>query len=212
MNNIITPFFTNILIKDYEKSEQWNCELINTLKALSLNGEYCDLRKDLKNNKNTFLLTYDYHKLSKPYVITEETSSMFPIIKELRDMYIDCFYELASSFKNNILTKDEIKKIFFSDSGNFTELKKNMVVGLHNHPSRAFAIFYLSDVDNSQYGGELILHDPAFHANKRFHPKQKIKIKTKKNRMIIGPSYIWHEVSKFYGKDRFCAVVDLDRK
>jgi len=54
MNNIITPFFTNILIKDYEKSEQWNCELINTLKALSLNSEYCDLRKDLKNNKILF--------------------------------------------------------------------------------------------------------------------------------------------------------------
>jgi hypothetical protein len=106
---------------------------------LSLTDEYCDLKKDLKNNKNTFLLKYDYHKLSKPYIITKEMASMFPIIKELRDMYIDCFYELASSFKNNILTKDEIKKIFFSDSGNFTELKKNMVVGLHNHPSRAFA-------------------------------------------------------------------------
>ena len=83
--------------------------------------------------------------------------------------------------------------------------------GIHSHPgSTAFGIFYLTDVDNKKDGGKLILRDPSFHTNPGFRSLMTHEIETKAGRLVIAPSYIWHEVTPYYGKeDRITVVSNL---
>lgn len=209
---IISPFSSKILVKDLELPASWTQELEITLKFLMLDKEEnCSLSKSLKDNNLRLIYRYDEHKSSKPYIINEGTAKKHKVIEDLRNIFIDGFCELNREY-NNQYDEQYLRKTFLFDSGNFAILKKGQRVGLHNHPSIAFAIFYLTDVDNENDGGELILYDPSFNQNKHFSPKRDMKIATKKNRLIIGPANVWHEVTPYYGNyDRLCAVIDLKR-
>jgi hypothetical protein len=206
---IFCPFYNKILIKDYSFSDSWNEELITTLKYLSLEKDkYCGHTEKLEENYE--LLKYDEQKNDKPYIVTEKNSHSFPIIKTLRNLFLECFHEYNNSFEEKI---DNIDKIFLKDEGNLATLKYGQRVGLHQHPSYCFAIFYLTDVDNEKDGGELVLLDPSFNTQNNFCSAKEYKVKTKKNRMVVASSYIWHEVTPYYGKkERLCAVIDLGRK
>lgn len=208
---IFTPFCSKILIKDYEFSEDWNKRLISTLKYLSLNKEeYCEHFLKLKDKNYSEILKFDKHKDSKPYVISERNGEKFPIIKELRNLFLECFIEYNKSFETK---ENDIKKKFLSDDGNFAIIKTGQRVGLHEHPSQCFAIFYLTDVDNEKNGGELLILDPSFNTQKNFCNEKYISIETKKHRMVVASSYLWHEVTPYYGNsERMCAVIDLGRK
>ena len=83
---------------------------------------------------------------------------------------------------------------------------------IHNHGSyvNAFAIFYLTDVNIEKDGGELILHDPSFSGLENFHENKVFKISPKKNRMVICPNHIWHEVARYNGEnERLCVIINL---
>lgn len=209
---IVSPFYSKLLVKDYDRPDSWTEELIFTLKYLTLSKEEnCTLTNDLKDETLQELFRYDSQKLSKPYVISETTAKEHKIIKELRDIFIDGFCELNKEY-SNLYDETYLRNVYLADAGNFAVIKQGQRVGLHNHPSIAFAIFYLTEVDNSQDGGELILYDPSFNQSPHFTSRREIKIQTKKNRLVIGPANVWHEVTPYRGKnDRMCAVIDLKR-
>lgn len=143
---------------------------------------------------------------------TSENISSFPILGKLREKFIDGFYKLSNSFESNTLTKQMIEQMVCKNSGKLPLMKKGDYKRTHNHyGASAFAVFYLSDVNNDKHGGKLILKDPSFHSNLNFHPPEEYEIETKKNRLIISPGYVWHEVSPYLGEeDRLTIVINLD--
>ena len=209
---IVNPFYRKILVKDYDLPDSWTDELIVTLKYLELDKDRnCSFTQQLKDEKESMHFVNDKHKITKPYIIHEKTAKEHNIITELRKIFIDGFCELNEEYEN-LYTEEYLRQVYLNDSGNFAVLKPGSYVGSHNHPSIAFAIFYLTDVDNDKDGGELILHDPSFNTNIHFAPPKIVKIPTKKNRLVIGPSNMWHEVEPYNGStNRMCAVIDLKR-
>jgi hypothetical protein len=209
---ILTPFSSKILIRDYDFPDLWTRELISTLQFLSLTkSANCTLTMSLEDSEVADMFRYDGHKNTKPYIIHSESAKEFKVIDDLRKIFIDGFCELNSAYGNQY-SEEYLKSEYDNDSGNFAVLKSGQRVGLHNHPSIGFAIFYLTDVDNIADGGELVLHDPSFNRSPHFHPPKEIKVQTKKNRLVVGPANVWHEVTPYTGSaDRMCAVIDLQR-
>ena len=133
-------------------------------------------------------------------LFTEENFSVFPILKELKQLFADGFYKLAESDPNNTLTKESIELMMDNHSGRLPIMKTNDYKGIHSHPgATAYGIFYLTDVDNDKDGGKLVLRDPSFHINPGFRRKMTYEIETKCCRLIIAPAHIWHEVTPYYG-------------
>jgi len=193
-------FTVNALIKDYDKTNEWSLELGLAAKAV--------FQLYLAESGKT------YEQLGDDEIpfFTQENIKQFPIIGELQQIFIDGFYELASSYEDNILTRDDIARMVANNSGKLPFMKKHQFKRTHNHVGAcAFGIFYLSDVNNEQQGGELILRDPAFHSNYQFHSAQEFPVETKKNRLVVVPGYIWHDVSPYMGdEERLAVVINLD--
>ena len=198
---MITSIFPNkVLIKDFDLSDDWNNNITALVKAvfakeLAEKGNYTDAGND-----------------SIP-VFTEENMKSCPELAELRQMFVDGFYELASSYSINRLTKEITEQRVQAELGRLPFMKKNDFKRIHNHNStiEAFGIFYLTDVDNDKEGGELILHDPSFSGTLNFHEERTLQIQTKKHRMVICPNHIWHEVSRYTGeKERITIVLNLN--
>jgi Rps23 Pro-64 3,4-dihydroxylase Tpa1-like proline 4-hydroxylase len=143
---------------------------------------------------------------------TKENLELFPVLKNLQEKFIDGFYELANSFEQNTLSREKIEHMVSKNSGKLPLMKKGDYKKTHNHHGAcAFAVFYLSDVDNDKHGGKLILKDPSFHSNLNFHPVEECEIETKSNRLVIAPAYVWHEVSPYFGdEERITIVINLD--
>ena len=198
---MITSIFPNkVLIKDFDLSDEWNNNVTTMVKAvfagvLAEKGKYAVAGND-----------------SVP-VFTEENMKMCPELSQLRQLFIDGFYELASSYTTNKLTKDDVDQRVRKELGRLPFMKKNDFKQVHNHDSMvdAFGIFYLTDLDNETDGGELILHDPSFSGVFNFHEQRTLEIGTKKHRMIICPNHIWHEVRMYQGeKERITVVLNLN--
>jgi hypothetical protein len=198
---MITSIFPNkVLIKDFDLSDDWNNNVTALVKAvfakeLAEKGDYAAAGNDSIS------------------LFTEENMTVCPELLELRQMFVDCFYELASSYTTNKLTKEYIEQRVRKDLGKLPFMKKNDFKRVHNHDSMvdAFAIFYLTDLDNEKDGGELILHDPSFSGVFNFHEKRTFGIATKKHRMVVCPNHIWHEVSMYTGeKERATIVLNLN--
>jgi Rps23 Pro-64 3,4-dihydroxylase Tpa1-like proline 4-hydroxylase len=195
---IRTIFPINILVKDYEKSDEWNSTIsafIKThfTKAITEKGSYfAAADEDID-------------------VFTEENMTAFPELRELFNMFIDGFYELsnASSSGNEIpLTREEITKKIHKDLGRLPLMRNGDQKNLHTHnEASAYAIFYLSDVENEKEGGQLILHDPTFNTLRYFTSQKTVGIETKKNRLIVAPTHIWHEVTRYTGVDERLTIV-----
>lgn len=209
---ILTPFSSKLLVKDYDMSDAWTEELTTTLQFLASNKvDTCSLSKALEDETTAQLFKYDEQKSTKPYIIHEDSAQQFKVIADLREIFLEGFLELNKAY-NNQYNEEYLRAQYKNDSGNFAVLKTGQRVGLHNHPSIGFAIFYLTDVDNKHDGGELILYDPSFHCNQHFHSPKEIRVQTKKNRLVIGAADVWHEVTPYKGQqDRLCAVIDLKR-
>jgi hypothetical protein len=196
---IKTIFPVNVVIKDHILDDSWN-EEIKTI-VLTIFKDYI-----AKNNVNKSL-TDDEIPL-----FTENNLNKFPILRELQDLFVNGFYELASSYNENILTKDMLKGMVSKNSGKLPFVKTGERKSLHNHiGASAFGVFYLNSIDNKKHGGELILRDPAFHSNLHFHPPETFSVETKRNRLVVAPAYIWHEVNTYTGsEDRLAVVINLD--
>ena len=197
---IKTIFPVNIFVKDIEKADEWSDELKNISNAIFLNylSEKNISREVVTENEIPFF--------------TEENVKKYLIVEELRQIFIDGFYSLAQSYTNNTLTKQKIEEMVCKNTGRLPFMKKNDYKSTHMHVgSSSFAIFYLSDIDNEKHGGKLILRDPSFNSNAHFKPNEKYEIETKKNRLIIAPGYVWHEVTPYFGdEERITIVINLD--
>jgi hypothetical protein len=148
---IKTIFPTRILVKDYDKSKEWSQNLESLVKTIfkSVQVEQQDYYSTGNNSVNLF---------------KKENLIQFPELVELREMFVDCFYELASSYDSNELTRECVDDRVDEYSGKLPFMKYGDLKSLHNHNQSvdAFGIFYLTDVNNDTEGGSLILHDPSF--------------------------------------------------
>jgi hypothetical protein len=196
---IKTVFPVNVLIKDHNLPEEFTNELSAAVQAIfqSLMVERGLSRDDVTNEEFP--------------VFTEENMTAFPVLKQLQSLFVDGFYELASSFEENTLTREMVEKMVSANVGKLPLMKKGDYKRVHGHTNAiAFAVFYLTDVDNTRHGGQLILKDPSFHSNFSFHPPEDFAIDTKKNRLVIAPAYVWHEVTPYLGdEDRITVVINL---
>jgi hypothetical protein len=193
-------FTVNTLIKDYDKTDEWSTEL--ALAAKSVFQLY------LAESGKT------YEQLGDDDIpfFTEDNIAKFPIIRELQEIFVEGFYELATSYNTNTLTREDVARMVARNSGKLPFMKKNNYKKTHNHTgASAFGIFYLSEIDHDRTGGQLILKDPAFHSNLHFHTSQEFPVDTKKNRLVVVPGYVWHEVSPYMGdEERLAIVINLD--
>jgi len=195
-------FPVNIVVKDYDLSEEFNIELKKSVETI--------FQKRLLDSG----LTRDELGDTEFPLFTEENKKEFPVLNKMLEIMTEGFVELAESYNNNELDKNDILSSVQSNIGKLPFMQKGTYKKTHNHTgASAFAIFYLNDIDNDKHGGELILKDPAFHSNLGFHPPEEHGIETKKNRLIVAPGYIWHEVSPYLGdEERLSIVMNLDLK
>jgi hypothetical protein len=193
-------FAVKVLIKDFSFSDEWNIDMENTVRAIFQNYMGVTNKPYTEISDNEIPL------------FTKENIESFPVLQDLRNIFVDGFYELANSYENNHLTKNEIEQKVYENIGKLPFVKSGESKSLHNHTkASAFAVFYLSEIDNDKDGGTLILRDPAFHSNYGFHPTSTFNVNTKKNRLVVVPAYVWHEVSPYVGKDeRIAVVMNLD--
>ena len=193
-------FPTKVLIKELDFSDEFTTDLTATIEAIykQYEGETGKRMIDISNN-------------SMP-VFTEENLKNFPELQTIQHIFIDGFYELASSYSTNKFTKNQIQKMVTNYSGRLPFLGKGEYRRVHTHVgASAYGILYLKDVDNQRKGGELILHDPSFHNNFGFTEQNQFPISTLKNRLVIAPAYIWHEVTPYTGEEnRVSIVLNLD--
>lgn len=195
---IQTIFPVNILVKDYEKSNDWNCTISAFIKA--------HFTKVIEE-KGSYNAATD----EDIDVFTEENMTAFPELREMFNMFIDGFYELSSALTadNEIpLTREEITKKIGKDLGRLPLMRNGDHKNLHTHnEALAYAVFYLSDVDNEKEGGQLVLHDPSFNTLRYFTSQKTIGIKTKKNRLVVAPAHVWHEVTRYTGNNERLTIV-----
>lgn len=199
VNMIKTAFPVNVLIKDYDDLGNFSDNLTTAVQTIFQNliAEKELSRDDVTNQEYP--------------VFTEQNLSIFPELKQLQEMFVDGFFELANSFEENALTREIISNMVSINAGRLPLMKKGDYKRVHAHKGAiAFAVFYLTDVDNEKHGGQLVLKDPSFPNNYGFHPPEDFVIDTKKNRLIVAPAYVWHEVTPYTGdKDRLTIVVNL---
>lgn len=197
---IKTIFPVNVLVKDFDLPEEFTSDLSASIQSIfqGLVAEHGLSREKIGDDEYP--------------IFTKENLEKFPVLVQLREMFIEGFCELAESFEGNTLTRDTITGMVETNLGKLPLMQKGDYKRLHGHTGAvAFAVFYLTDVDNERHGGQLILKDPSFHSNFGFHPPEDFKVETKKNRLIVAPGYVWHEVTPYLGdEDRVTVVVNLN--
>lgn len=198
---IQTIFPTNIFIKDYEFSEDWNVSLSAFIKAHFTNAMVTSGNYDITSDEIYGVFTEENLKASKE-------------LRDLRELFVDGFYQLSQSFKTNKetpLNREQVSEGLQKTFGRLPFMKKGDVKRLHTHSDAdAFGIFYLNDIDNEKDGGQLVLHDPSFNSLLFFRENRTMQISTKKHRLIIAPSSVWHEVYQYLGEEeRITVVVNL---
>ena len=191
-------FPTNILIEDIDFTDEEISEMSVAINAIfksheAITGSHIISGED-----------------SMP-LFTDENIAVFPILKKLKKIFADGFYKLADSNPSNSVTEESIEIMMDNHAGRLPIMRNGDYKGIHSHPgSTAFGILYLTDVDNKKDGGKLILRDPSFHTNPGFRSPMTYEVETKAGRLVIAPSYIWHEVTPYYGKeDRITVVSNL---
>lgn len=193
-------FATHVLIKDVEISESESSEVVNLIDAMI--GQY---------KAETSLSMEKIGENSLPF-FTPENLEKFPVLKKIREHFINGFWELAQSYENNSFTKEVIEELVCRYTGRLPIMQSGDFKRAHNHVgASAFAILYMNDVDNSRHGGELLLHDPSWSNNVGYVNEQIYKVETKKHRLIVAPANVWHSVTSYNGnEDRIAIVFNLD--
>ena len=198
-------FPTNIVVRDVDISDQQEQDLLVAIESIFLHTYHItreEARKDTDGVGNC----------ADPIpVFTKENLEVFPILKEIKDIFIDGFHELAESYDNNNMTKEDVSNLFGDTYGQLPILKAGQNMSAHTHPGTiASAVFYLTDVDNENDGGQLVLRDPSWHSTPGFRNDMEYEIKTKAGRLVVFPVHVWHEVKTYFGeKDRVTIVANL---
>lgn len=193
-------FAVHVLVKDIELSDEENKEITELVYSL-ISYYRASTNKDL----------YDITENSIP-LFTKENMEKYPILRKLRNVFVDGFLELAESYDNNQYTREIIEKVLANNTGRLPIMKTGECKDNHTHVgASAFGIFYLDEVDNKKHGGYLKMYDPAGANIVGYTNPQTITFETVKNRLIIAPANVWHSVSTYTGKeDRLAIVFNLD--
>jgi hypothetical protein len=84
----------------------------------------------------------------------------------------------------------------------------------HNHSgAHLSAVFYLIN-DAPDAGGEIVLFDPRFNANRSYEADWReffapMKLKTPSYTFAVFPSFVYHQVTNFSGTMRLAIPVDI---
>ena len=190
-------FPTNIVIQDVELTEKQANDLLVAVQAIFLDNQ-------IHNNGTG--------SWAEPLpVFTQDNLRIFPVLNDIREVFIDGFHELAQAHENNDLSRESVDKLFADNFGQLPIMKTGQSLPAHTHPGAvASAVFYLTDVDNEKDGGQLVLRDPSWHTTLGFRNNMEYEIGTKAGRLIVFPVHIWHEVRPYFGKeDRVTIVANL---
>ena len=118
------------------------------------------------------------------------------------------FLALAySNLENLTETRGSIKLNVEIKQSKLNILKSGDMMGIHTHfGDDAFACIYFNDVASSE-GGDLMLYDPRWQKNYWFGGSKIEKIRPQRGLIVIAPSFMWHEVATYSGKqDRVTLV------
>ena len=196
-------FPTKIYVKDYGMTNEWTDEVKSIVKTIFAMEE----AKGRSFN--------DIAENNIP-LFTPENEILYPVLTELKSYFVDGFTELAASnFTEEPLPfsidREFIQKRISQEPGKLPFMRNGNYKTVHNHVGdMAFGIFYLDDVDNATQGGELQLRDPSFNSNIGFTGYDKYAIATKRNRLVIAPAHVWHEVTQYNGVERTAVVINLN--
>jgi len=163
----------------------------------------------LEKTSNYILSNYGDNIKVKANLLNEnilEDQNLNDFQKEIIIPSFDVFYKKEFGF--SVLEKKFHLKGWITGYGSCFSMPS------HNHSgSQLSAVFYLiaEEIDK---GGNLILHDPRFNANRGYKEEynkwfQSKNITPKTGEYIIFPSFMYHNVEKFLGKIRLAMPVDL---
>lgn len=192
---IETIFPIRMLVNELEMTEKEEASLYATSQAIFTNH--------LSRKGLGFV---DAGNVASIPIFTEENLQSYPEIKKLYEFFAKSFHSLANEYSPT--TMDEIYASMGETTGRLPFMRKGDYKQVHNHSGTSLvAVYYMGDVDNEKEGGKLVLHDPSFNNTMRTKPKPTHEIETKKNRIVVIPGYIWHEVTPYFGEDVRSAVV-----
>jgi hypothetical protein len=192
---IETVFPIKVLIDELVMSEEEEVSLYSTAQAIFL---------DHLSKKGLGFV--DAGNVASIPVFTKENLEKYAEIKTLHEFFAKSFFNLANEYTPT--TMEEIYSAMGETTGRLPFMKRGDYKQIHNHSGTSLvAVYYMSDVDNQKEGGKLVLHDPSFNNIMRTKPKPTHEIDTRKNRIVIMPGYVWHEVTPYTGEDTRLAVV-----
>ena len=138
-------------------------------------------------------------------LIKGQCPEMETLVKEMKNAFIELAYSNISSFHET--NTDSFILDCEIDSCKINLMKKGFRLGCHTHYSDdGAAVFYFNDIEEKD-GGELCLYDPRWQRNYWFAGSKMEKIRPKRGTLVIFPSFIWHEVSHYFGDDDRLALV-----
>ena len=192
---IETVFPIKMLIDEFEVTYEEEVSLYSILQAIFMSH--------LSKKGLGFV---DAGNVASIPIFTKENLEGYPEIKKLYEFFAESFYKLANEYSPT--TMEEIYLSMGETTGRLPFMRKGDYKQIHNHSGTSLvAVYYMGEVNNEKEGGKLVLHDPSFNNTMRTKPKPTHEIETKKNRIVIMPGYIWHEVTPYTGEDVRLAVV-----
>ena len=196
-------FPTKLVIKDIELNDKQIFDLTVAVQSIFLDNQIHNDNETGSSGSNSW---------AEPFpVFTQKNLEIFPVLNDVKEIFIDGFYELAEAHVNNELTRDMVASLFADNFGQLPVMKTGDSLPVHTHPGAvASAVFYLTDVDNEKDGGMLCLRDPSWHTTLGFRNPMEHFVETKAGRLVVFPTQIWHEVRPYYGEeDRMTIVGNL---
>lgn len=200
---VVDLFPTKVLIKDTELTNQQLSEMEIAIQAVFASHQ-AQTGSHIESGEETIPL------------FTPENIEIFPVLQTLKDTFIDGYIELglANSDKQEVTDdiRQKVEELVDNHAGRIPLMRSGEYKQVHCHPGAfAFAVFYLTDVDNERDGGYLVLRDPSFNTAAMFTGEKKHLVETKAGRLIVGPAHLWHEVTPYHGdEDRVTVVSNLN--
>lgn len=203
---ISTLFATHVLVKDFPELDQsWTDTIKGAVKAhYAENSVWEDGQRSKSHSTRLF---------------SEDNMKAVPQLRELRGIMLSGFQKLADSYPEDHgeeygdslrLTDKHIETLTGDDLGRLPIVERNQRMAVHNHTNtEAFAIFYLHDIDHAREGGQLILHDPAWHHMVSMYNTKTHSIDARRNRLVVVPGHVWHEVTPYHGEERLNVVLNM---
>lgn len=130
-----------------------------------------------------------------------QTEILCPPLVGLRSVFVDLFHTLLREYQPDAPTSAiQLSTCKY----NLMRAGERRPIHMH-HKIDAYAVLYLDNHITGE-GGELVLHDPKFTDSPFSHNRYHL-IQPQVGRVVVAPSYVWHEVNTYYGPSPRVAVV-----